>query len=370
MGAAAKIEMFPDEVFLRAAIKDGRAVKKELSLKAIGTPDTRLQQRVEMNVDHVRKLERILHDDGNLRPIIVFEEQEPYKLHVADGFHRHEAHKNAKRSSIWAWVIQGTYRDAMIYSTMCNQDMCLKRTPEDIKKAVFTLLDDEEWWRKSDTMIGNHCGVSSGTVSKYRLEHSVAQGVPLPKTVETGDGTHRKYKKGTEPHVVRYKNKSGSIGFRTTINSKISWLGQNEEEAKKKASHLFAEAGKTKASLGKISCVHRRLQRLGFLFSVPGLRDASHRGLGGVLKGYGLVLVSEGFDRASGGSLSPAVPTAVGRVLLARQLIDPSARAVVVCYVEDAPPELIEAGRAIGVEFLTPDELVASLKGEESTDTA
>jgi hypothetical protein len=44
---------------------------------------------------------------------------------------------------------------------------------------------------------------------------------------------------------------------------------------------------------------------------------------------------------------------------------DPSSRAVVVCYPLDGPPVLLDLARQLGVEFLTPEELVASLKGRE-----
>ena len=355
-----KIEMFPDEVFLRAAIKDGRAVKKELSLKAIGTPDTRLQQRVEMNVDHVRKLERILHDDGNLRPIIVFEEQEPYKLHVADGFHRHAAHKNARRESIWAWVIQGTYRDAMIYSTMCNQDMCLKRTPEDIKKAVFTLLDDEEWRGKSDAMIGKHCGVSGNTAARHRAEHCESRGIPFPEVIERSDGTQRPYRKSTNKptltHRRNYRGKRG--GFIARVGGGRVCLGTDHEEAQKKLDAIVSEREK-KRSLLRGDELSQWLVRRNIWLEPANLGRCT--GLGSVRHSDGLVLVTAEFKRRQGGQFTSEAPESVGRILLARHMIDPAARAVVVCYVEDAPPELIEAGRALGVEFLTPEELVASL---------
>jgi hypothetical protein len=159
-----------------------------------------------------------------------------------------------------------------------------------------------------------------------------------------------------------------SGGHRATIGKRLAYLGTDPIRAQKNLEEFVAKESEKERSLHRVALVNF-LCRRNLSFSPPDSRGRFKTfGLGSVFCGHGAIVVSENFPRRS--SDSPIVHAAIGRVLLARQLIDPSARAVVVCYTEETPPELIEAGRALGVEFLTPDELVASIKGEDSRESA
>lgn len=364
MATATKMAMFPDEVFLNAAIKDRRAIKKELSLKAIGTPDTRLQQRVQTDVNHVRLLEGVLREGDKLRPIIVFEDASG-KFHVADGFHRHGAHVNFGASSIWAWVIQGEWRDAMVYSTMCNRNLCLKRTKEDIKKAVMTLFGDEEWFLMADMVISKHCGVSPHTVRRYRTEYCEMHDRQTPENLRTSKGnlvpSRRTWKRGVPSFCRRTDTRSGKVSatiFFTNIDGRYIYLGtNNEEESRRRYDELIRNIENKRITLSKSSLTqYFDGQNVSIQSATPtqGTLDGvyGHRGCGCSITWC----ESENPD---------AITAAVGRVILLEAVLGATGRRVVLSYQKDKYRDTVALARQIGVEFLTPEELVASIKGDE-----
>jgi hypothetical protein len=101
-----------------------------------------------------------------LPPIVVFHDGVDYWL--ADGFHRHAAHLKAGAADIAADVRKGTKRDAILHSVGANQAHGLRRTNEDKRRAVLTLLNDEEWAKWSDREIARRCAVDHTTVIRHR----------------------------------------------------------------------------------------------------------------------------------------------------------------------------------------------------------
>jgi hypothetical protein len=63
---------------------------------------------------------------------------------LADGFHRVHAAQKLRRLTIAADVRQGTRRDAVLLSARANAEHGLRRTNEDKRRAVLTLLADPE----------------------------------------------------------------------------------------------------------------------------------------------------------------------------------------------------------------------------------
>lgn len=111
----------PAHEYIQQAIKDGRCVKTELSIKAL-TVDLRFQARVEAyEAEHIRQLHEILKMQGHLAPITVFEVDKGKKRIVADGFTRTKTYQNDKRTAIPAFKITGTEDDAMAFAAMANQ---------------------------------------------------------------------------------------------------------------------------------------------------------------------------------------------------------------------------------------------------------
>lgn len=99
-------------------------------------------------------------------PIVVFFDGERYWL--ADGFHRHAAYGQLGLAEIDAYIRQGTRRDAILYSVGANEAHGLRRSNEDKRRAVLTLLNDGEWAMWSDREIARQCQVSNTFVSNLR----------------------------------------------------------------------------------------------------------------------------------------------------------------------------------------------------------
>jgi uncharacterized ParB-like nuclease family protein len=119
---------------------------------------------------------------GQLPPVIVYHDGEHYWL--ADGHHRIEAHVRAGRRLIKAVVRIGDRRDAVLCAAAANADHGLRRSNEDKRKAVQTLLDDSQWSRWSNREIARQCNVSEGLVRSMREELS-AHGAQM-RTVQRG----------------------------------------------------------------------------------------------------------------------------------------------------------------------------------------
>jgi hypothetical protein len=99
-------------------------------------------------------------------PIVVFFDGTDYWL--ADGFHRYHAARAAGRRSFPVEVRQGTRREAVLHSVGSNDTHGLRRTNEDKRRAVTTLLSDAEWSRWSDRAIAKRCAVSHEFVRQIR----------------------------------------------------------------------------------------------------------------------------------------------------------------------------------------------------------
>ena len=132
------------------------------------------QSRANMNEDTVAEYVAAMEDGAHFPPVIVFYDGEKYWL--ADGYHRYFAtrQKAAKTgltdylAYIECEVQQGTQRDAVLYSVGANATHGLRRTNADKRRAVETLLRDEEWAKWSNKEISRRCGVDDKTVASVR----------------------------------------------------------------------------------------------------------------------------------------------------------------------------------------------------------
>ncbi len=140
------------------------------------------QPRVAINEDVVADYAATVHE---LPPVVVFFDGVAYWL--ADGFHRYHAHRRAGEHTLEALVHQGTKRDAVLYAAGANTTHGLRRTNADKRRAVETLLGDDEWKRWSDSEIARRCGVHHTFVGDVRRSH--VSDTSEPRTFTTKHGT-------------------------------------------------------------------------------------------------------------------------------------------------------------------------------------
>lgn len=153
--------------------KKGESRLMQLDVSQLHT-DGGTQPRVAINDTTVAEYAEALRQGEKFPPVVVFRDSAKYWL--ADGFHRYFAHKQAGVEKIEADVREGTLRDAILYSVGANAEHGLKRTNQDRRKAVLTLLTNEtvavneegEPW--SDREIAKRCKVSHPFASKIRSE--------------------------------------------------------------------------------------------------------------------------------------------------------------------------------------------------------
>ncbi len=146
------------------------SVVQNLKIEQIRT-DGGTQPRAKLNEATVAEYGEAITEGAKFPPVMVFHDGSEYWL--ADGFHRLFAHKKIGALDIEAEVHQGVKRDAILYSVGANYSHGLRRSNEDKRKAVMTLLEDAEWSKWSDREIARQCVVSPSTVSAYRKDLTV-----------------------------------------------------------------------------------------------------------------------------------------------------------------------------------------------------
>lgn len=105
-------------------------------------------------------------NDVKFPPLVVFHDGTDYWL--AGGFHRYHGANAACVPTVPCDVRNGTQRDAILFAAGDNQTNGLRRTNDDKRKAVRTLLVDGEWGKRSDRWIAEQCGVGDKLVGEVR----------------------------------------------------------------------------------------------------------------------------------------------------------------------------------------------------------
>ncbi len=100
------------------------------------------QPRLAIDEQVVAEYAELYRTGVSLPPVTVFYDGATYWL--ADGFHRYWANQKVGIGIVAAEVRPGTQRDAVLYSVGANATHGLRRTNADRRKAVLTLLEDEE----------------------------------------------------------------------------------------------------------------------------------------------------------------------------------------------------------------------------------
>ena len=128
---------------------------------------------------------------GDFPAVIVYYDGKDHWL--ADGFHRVEAYRLAaanldQPASVPADVRSGTRRDAILHAAGANASHGLRRTNADKRRAVETLLRDDDWRHWSNREIARRCAVDETLVRRIRGDMERTAVIPQSTTRTGADG--------------------------------------------------------------------------------------------------------------------------------------------------------------------------------------
>jgi ParB-like nuclease domain len=154
----------------------------DLPLDRIRT-DGGTQARAGLDEPTVTEYAEALEGGAVFPPIVVFHDAADYWL--ADGFHRVAAALRAGLKKFPVEVRQGTRREALLFACGANYAHGLRRTQEDKRQAVLTLLRDDEWGQRSDRWVADAAKVDHKTVAKLRTEAAGRGEIPTSRGTRT-----------------------------------------------------------------------------------------------------------------------------------------------------------------------------------------
>jgi len=158
------------------------------------------QSRAKIDNKTVKEYAEAMKNGDKFPPVIVFYDEHDYWL--ADGFQRYEACLSNNFDKIDCKKINGTKRDAILYSVGANATHGQRRKNPDKHKAVITLLEDEEWREWSDKIIAEKCFVSVTLVYTIRCENPTYFSNKLTSTGLDGKTRKKKYNKKSKQENI------------------------------------------------------------------------------------------------------------------------------------------------------------------------
>ena len=170
--------------------------------------------RAGVDQDIVSEYAEALHEGAQFPPITLFDDGTD--LWLADGHHRVRAYKAEGAVDVPADVKSGTRRDAILFGVSANALHGIRRTREDVMRAVLRLLEDEEWSAGSDNEIARRVVCSPTTVGKIRRSLSIMD------SEESAEPAARTY---TTKHGTQARMKTGAIGKKPQAPKPTSWTG-------------------------------------------------------------------------------------------------------------------------------------------------
>jgi hypothetical protein len=185
----------------------------------IRTHPSTLMRAGGLNMEHVEDLASALLSGHPLPPVDVFFDGTDHWL--GDGNHRHAAALSADRA-LDVTVHKGSLRDAILFAVRSNASHGLKRTNDDKRLAVVTLLADEEWGRQSDTSVAGLADVTQPFVGK------VQQWLVKLLPVLSGDGVEDPSDVPDEEFAERAGVPAGLVGcVRSLTDAQLETLSHN-----------------------------------------------------------------------------------------------------------------------------------------------
>lgn len=143
--------------------------------------DERCQPRASINPEIIDEYANAMTQGAEFPPLTVYRDGSTFYL--ADGFHRIAAARQAGQAHIVCDVTPGTIRDAILHAVGANATHGQRRTNLDKRRAVETLLKDDEWSKWSNVKIAEKCGVDEKMVRTYR--DKLTSEIPKAETERT-----------------------------------------------------------------------------------------------------------------------------------------------------------------------------------------
>ena len=153
-------------------------MNKKLKFSAVRT-DGGTQSRKSIDPKWVKDYAENMQEGAKFPPPVAFYDGDKYWL--ADGFHRMAAMKSNGLTEGEFEVIEGTVRQAKLYSIRANNFHGRNMTFEEKKNNIIFMLKDEEYGKWSDEKIAQEGGVSRITVFRIRKQ-LIKEGEITPKT--------------------------------------------------------------------------------------------------------------------------------------------------------------------------------------------
>ncbi|PZP97177.1 MAG: hypothetical protein DI587_18535 [Variovorax paradoxus] len=178
------------------------------------------QARVELNQSVVDEYADGFLTGAQFPPVIVYFDGTDRWL--ADGFHRYFGAKKAGLTQIYENVVPGTRRDAILHSVKANATHGLKRSNADKRKAVETMLADEEWRSWSDRKIAEACGVGHQLVAQVRasLDESSSE-TTTERVYTTKHGTPAVMQTANIGKPAKHQSKPKKVPAVKLVNAEI-----------------------------------------------------------------------------------------------------------------------------------------------------
>jgi len=196
--------------------------KKTLPIDVIRI-DGGTQARTKIHEEMVLQYAENMRDGDEFPPAVAFFDGKEYWL--ADGFHRYHAHKTNKKASMVCNIVNGTVRDAILYSYSANGKHGLPLSNDDKRRIVKEIFDDFEWGSFSDREIAKICNVSNTFVSKIRDSLGIDNIYKKPKTVNVDTSKPEKSTKEQEKEEEKppvHDERQETIEFLVAENEKLS----------------------------------------------------------------------------------------------------------------------------------------------------
>jgi hypothetical protein len=341
----------------------------KLALSIIKADKKNLQPRADMDDDHMQRMARSYIEGEDIPPPVhVFYDGKFYWL--VDGFHRYFAmwsirHMGAKFQHIKAIVHEGTKEEAIAYAAQANLDNRSKPMGDaDRKKAMWMLMGLLEWRSKSANAFGKIFGLSHGTAKRYWVAFFSENNLPVPLVATASDGRNRSTRRGVPIVPGSPSIRTGKDGHTSaTIRGKNIGFGRNPDP-EKIADKIRKHIEYTDFNIKK----YENLRWISSLLLTHHIKSESFFSMSELKRHPGI------FAHKAGGVIftcesfrNPAnAVAAIGRAVCIRAMLCVS-RVVILCPVKDGPPEILELGRKMGIEFMTIEDFIASLKPSEPT---